>query len=185
MTISPLKFSLYFITLAAVDDDECDMSDTAEGWNRVLKAFDDWIEYETTEFGPWTGYFSPENLHGLTDEERLNWMRKMVDEIIPGRIDSSRQAGVALEDFLPYMPDADAIGTVRSMIDLNVVLQEGIMKMSDAVSRMIDEYKEGGMEEIGGRLLELKDIEEDIRHHMSLYSKGFAKLRSLGLEMPD
>jgi hypothetical protein len=161
------------------------MSEIAEGWNRVLKAFDDWIEYETTEFGPWTGYFSPENLRDITSEERLSWMRSMVDEIIPGRIDSCRQAGVALEDFLPYMPDADAIGTVRSMIDLNTVLQEAMMKMSDAVGRMIDEYKEGGLDEISGPLGELKDVEEDIRHHMSLYSKGFAQLRSLGLKMPD
>ncbi|UCE09594.1 MAG: hypothetical protein JSW61_11560 [Candidatus Thorarchaeota archaeon] len=161
------------------------MSDTAEGWTRVLRAFDDWIEYETTEFGPWTGYFSLENLQGLMDKERLSWMGSMVDEIIPGRIESCRNAGVALEDFLPYMPDAMAIETVRSMIDLNLVLQDGMLKMSDAVTRMADEYKVGGLDEIGGHLKELKEIEEDIRHHMSLYSKGFARLRSLGLEMPD
>jgi hypothetical protein len=161
------------------------MSDTAEGWTRVLKAFDDWIEYETTEFGPWTGYFSVENLRGLTDKERLSWMGSMVDEIIPGRIGSCRSAGVALEDFLPYMPDAAAIETVRSMIDLNLVLQEGMMKMSDAVSRMADEYRVGGLDELGVHLNELKEIEEDIRHHMSLYSKGFSRLRSLGLEIPD
>ena len=28
-----------------------------EGWRRVLKAFEDWIIYESTEFGPYTGYF--------------------------------------------------------------------------------------------------------------------------------
>jgi hypothetical protein len=161
------------------------MSETAEGWRRVLAAFDDWIEYETKEFGPWTGYFSPENLRNLTDVERLAWMNKMIDEIIPGRVGSCREAGVALEDFLPYMPDKDAIQTVRSMIDLNTLLQDSMLKMSDTISDMADAYKEGGMDDIAPYMSTLIEVEEDIRHHMSLYSQGFGKLRTLGLEVPD
>ena len=161
------------------------MSETAEGWRRVLSAFDSWIEYESMEFAPWTGYFSMENLRNLTDAERLGWMHSMVDEIIPGRIEKCREAAVALEDFLPYMPDASARDTVQSMIDLNTVLRDGMMQMSDVLGNMKEEYRQGGLDEVTPHLSELIDIEEDIRHHMSLYSKGFAKLRSLGLEIPD
>ena len=88
------------------------MSRTAEGWHRVLGAFDNWITYESTEFGPWTGYFSLENLRSLTSEERLGWMHSMYDEVIPGRVKICREASVALEDFLPYMPDEDAVQVV-------------------------------------------------------------------------
>ena len=42
-----------------------------------------------------------------------------------------------------------------------------------------------GLEEIVPYLASLAEIEEDIRHHMSLYSQGFSKLGSLGLEIPD
>ncbi|MHA1904713.1 MAG: hypothetical protein ACXADL_02435 [Candidatus Thorarchaeota archaeon] len=161
------------------------MAETDEGWRRVLSAFDEWIHYESTEFMPWTGYFSIENLRGLTDQERLGWMNQMQDEIIPGRVDMCKQAGVALEDFLPYMPDADAIQTVRSMIDLNVVLQDIMLRMSDIVSSMAEEYKLGGLEEIVHFLSSLAESEEDIRHHMSLYSQGFGKLKSLGLNIPE
>lgn len=161
------------------------MAETDEGWRRVLAAFDDWIEYESKEFGPWTGYFSPENLRNLTDGERLSWMSKMIDEVIPGRVESCREAGVALEDFLPYMPDMDAIQTVRSMIDLNRLLQDSMLRMSDTISDMSDAYREGGMDDIASYLSDLIDNEEDIRHHMSLYSQGFGRLKSLGLEIPE
>ena len=161
------------------------MSETTEGWRRVLAAFDDWIEYETTEFMPWTAYFTMEGLQGLTHEERIAWMRNMVEEIIPGRVDKCREAGVALEDFLPYMPDTAAIETVRSMIDLNLRLQDAILGMSDALSGMLDEYMSGGLDEISVNLESLAEIEEDIRHHMSLYSQGFGKLGRMGLEIPD
>lgn len=161
------------------------MSETEEGWKRVLSAFDNWIEYESKEFGPWTGYFSPDNLRVLTDKERLGWMHQMYDQIIPGRVDACREAGVALEDFMPFMPDESAIDTVSSMIDLNSVLQDAMLKMSDVFTVMIEEYQTGGTDEIIPRLQEVIDIEEDIRHHMSLYAKGFAKLGSLGLEVPD
>ncbi len=161
------------------------MSETAEGWRRVLNAFDDWIAYEANEFGPWTAYFSLENLHDLTDKERLGWMHKMLEEVIPGRIDKCKEASVALEDFLPYMPDAAAIETVRSMIDLAFLLQDSMMAMSDIIAEMIDAYKEGGLDEIIHYLSSVAEAEEDIRHHMSLFSQGFGKLKSLGLEMPD
>ena len=161
------------------------MSDTGEGWKRVLDAFEDWIHYESTEFAPWTGYFSLENLRNLTDEERKGWLNSMVDEIIPGRVDSCRQAGVALEDFLPFMPHEEAKETVQSMISLNGVIQDLILVMSDSICEMIDEYDSQGLDGIIMHLPTLTEMEEEIRHHMSLYSKGFAKLRSLGLEMPD
>jgi hypothetical protein len=161
------------------------MSDTTEGWKRVLDAFEDWIHYESTEFAPWTGYFSLENLRNLTDNERKGWLNSMVDEIIPGRVDSSKQAGVALEDFLPFMPHEDAIETVQSMINLNGVIQDLILGMSDTISKMIDDYQSQGLDGIVQHLPTLAEAEEEIRHHMSLYSKGFAKLRSLGLDMPD
>lgn len=161
------------------------MSETEEGWRRVLEAFDEWISYEGTEFMPWTGYFSMDGLQSLTHQERIGWMHNMVDEIIPGRVDKCREAGVALEDFLPYMPHGDAIETVRSMIDLNVTIQDLILQMSDTLSSMLDDYRTDGLDEVIVHLERLASIEEDIRHHMSLYSKGFGKLQALGLEMPD
>ncbi|HDD67763.1 MAG TPA: hypothetical protein ENG31_04010 [Candidatus Thorarchaeota archaeon] len=161
------------------------MSEMEEGWKRVLGAFEDWIEYEASEFGPWTAYFSLDNLRDLTEEERLGWMHKMYDEVIPGRIDKCREAGVALEDFLPFMPDNEAIETVRSMIDLSIVLQDSMMHLSDIVAQMMEEYREGGLDEIVPLLESLASAEEDIRHHMSLFSKGFGKLRAMGLEIPE
>jgi hypothetical protein len=161
------------------------MSETEDAWRKVLAAFDDWIYYESSEFGPWTGYFSIENLRGLTDQERLGWMHSMIDEIIPGRVDKCRDAGVALEDFLPYMPDADAKETVRSMLDLNSLLRNSMLRMSDIISEMIDQYGAGGLDEIVPSLETVAGAEEDIRHHMSLFSKGFGKLKTLGLEIPE
>ena len=156
-----------------------------EGWHRVLKAFEDWIEYETSEFGPYTGYFSLENLRDLTSKERISWMQSMYDEIIPGRVEMCRKAGVAFEDFLPYMPDPNARDIVRSMIDLTQVLSDEMLGMSDTMHSMKEEYESGGLEEIVPYLTDLADSEESIRHHMSLFSEGFGKLRSMGLEMPD
>ncbi|MBN2228770.1 MAG: hypothetical protein JW779_04180 [Candidatus Thorarchaeota archaeon] len=161
------------------------MSEEEFGWKRVLQAFDDWISYEAEEFGPYTGYFSLENLRDLMHVERLSWMHSMVDEIIPGRIDKCREAAVAFEDFMPYMPDPDAREIVQSMIELSQVIEDAMLAMSDTISSMKDDYEEGGMDEIVTYLSDLADGEENIRHHMSLFSQGFAKLRNLGLEMPD
>ncbi|MHA2380036.1 MAG: hypothetical protein ACXADS_12250 [Candidatus Thorarchaeota archaeon] len=161
------------------------MSKTDEGWHRVLGAFDNWISYESTEFGPWTGYFSLENLRTLTSEERLGWMHSMYDETIPGRVEICREASVALEDFLPYMPDDDAAEVVQSMIDLSVVIRNLMLRMSDTVYSMMEEYRESGLDEISSYLSSIKDTEEEIRHSMSLYSQGFAKLGSMGLEIPE
>ncbi|NHJ14598.1 MAG: hypothetical protein EAX95_13040 [Candidatus Thorarchaeota archaeon] len=161
------------------------MSETDDAWNRVLSAFDDWIYYESSEFGPWTGYFSIENLRDLTNEERLGWMHSMVDEIIPGRVDKCKDAGVALEDFLPYMPDSDAIETVNRMIDLNSLLRDLMLRMSDIMGSMMESYRMGGLDDVLPSLESLADAEEEIRHHMSLFSQGFGKLKSLGLEMPE
>ncbi|MFX1560017.1 MAG: hypothetical protein ACFFBL_05480 [Promethearchaeota archaeon] len=156
-----------------------------EGWHRVLKAFEDWIYYETTEFGPYTGYFSLDNLRDLTSNERMSWMQSMYDEIIPGRVEMCRNAGIAFEDFLPYMPDPAAREVVQSMIDLTQVLSDDMLGMSDTFHSMKEEYESGGLEEIMPFLTDLADSEEGIRHHMSLFSQGFGKLRSMGLEMPD
>ncbi|MFQ5832321.1 MAG: hypothetical protein ACE5H4_06450 [Candidatus Thorarchaeota archaeon] len=161
------------------------MSKTVEGWHRVLGAFDNWISYESSEFGPWTGYFSLENLGTLTHEERLGWMHSMYDEVIPGRVDRCREAGVALEDFLPYMPDDDAVEVVQSMIDLSTVIQDLMLRMSDTVYSMMEEYKESGLDEINSYLSTVTETEEEIRHNMSLYSQGFGKLDSMGLQIPE
>ncbi len=161
------------------------MSESELGWQRVLKAFDEWIFYESSEFGPYTGYFSLENLRDLMHVERVSWMSSMVDDIIPGRIDMCRGVTVAFEDFLPYMPDPDAREVVQSMIDLSQVIESDMLAMSDTISSMKDEYEEGGLDEIVGYLSDLADSEESIRHHMSLFSQGFARLKNLGLEMPD
>lgn len=162
-----------------------DMSETAAAWHRVLSAFDDWIAYESTEFMPWTTYFSMDSLRDLTNQERVGWITNMIDDVIPGRVDMCRAAGVALEDFLPHMPDEAAIETVRSMIELNDRVESMMLSMSDTFSIMLDEYKEGGLDNIVGQLGDLADTEEDIRHHMSLYSKGFARLKKLGLDVPS
>jgi hypothetical protein len=156
-----------------------------EGWRRVLKAFEEWIYYESTEFGPYTGYFSLENLRDLTSKERISWMQSMYDEIIPGRVERCRSAGVAFEDFLPYMPDPKAREVVQSMIDLTQVLSDDILSMSDTIHSMNEEYQSSGLDEIVPFLTDLAETEEGIRHHMSLFSQGFGKLRSMGLEMPD
>lgn len=161
------------------------MSEMSVGWKTVLSAFDNWIYYETEEFGPWTTYFSPASLRDLTSEERLGWMQKMQEELIPGRIESCRQASIALEDFLPYMPDPSTRETVQSMISLSGVIQDAMLRMSDIVAEMMNDYQAGGLDDIAGPLEAIADTEEDIRHHMSLYSKGFAKLKSLGLEIPE
>lgn len=156
-----------------------------DGWRRVLDAFEEWIFYESTEFGPYTGYFSLENLRDLTSKERISWMQSMYDEIIPRRVDRCRTAGVAFEDFLPYMPDSTAREVVQSMIDLTQVLTDEMLAMSDTIHSMKEEYESGGFEEIVPFLTNLADTEESIRHHMSLFSQGFGKLRRMGLEMPD
>ncbi len=156
-----------------------------DGWRRVLDAFEDWIYFESTEFGPYTGYFSLENLRDLTSRERISWMQSMYDEIIPGRVEKCRNAGVAFEDFLPYMPDPDAREVVQSMIDLTQVLSDEMLGMSDTIHSMKEEYEAEGFEELVPFLTNLADAEESIRHHMSLFSQGFGKLRSMGLEMPD
>ncbi|MHA2081154.1 MAG: hypothetical protein ACW99H_08430 [Candidatus Thorarchaeota archaeon] len=150
-----------------------------EGWHRVLKAFENWIHYESTEFGPYTGYFS------LTSKERKSWMQSMYDEIIPGRVERCRSAGVAFEDFLPYMPDPTAREVVQSMIDLTQVLADDMLGMSDTIHAMKEEHETSGMDEIVPFLTDLAEAEEGVRHHMSLFSQGFGKLRSMGLEMPD
>lgn len=156
-----------------------------DGWRRVLDAFEEWIYYESTEFGPYTGYFSLDNLRDLTSKERISWMQSMYDEIIPGRVDRCRYAGVAFEDFLPYMPDSTAREVVQSMIDITQVLKDEMLAMSDTIHSMKEEYESGGFEEIVPFLTNLADAEESIRHHMSLFSQGFSKLRRMGLEMPD
>ncbi len=156
-----------------------------EGWHRVLKAFEDWIYYESEEFGPYTGYFSLENLRDLTSREISSWMQSMYDEIIPGRVEKCKGAGVAFEDFLPYMPDSTARDVVQSMIDLTQVISDEMLGMSDTIHSMQEEFESGGLEEIIPVLTDLADAEESIRHHMSLFSQGFGKLRSLGLEMPE
>ncbi|MBD3405132.1 MAG: hypothetical protein GF411_03230 [Candidatus Lokiarchaeota archaeon] len=161
------------------------MAETAEGWARVLTAFENWIDYEASEFGPWTGYFNLENLRSLTSKERLGWMHKMQEELIPGRVDVCQSAGVALEDFLPYMPGEEARNTVRSMIDLTQIIQDSMLGMSDQFARMMDEYKTEGLDEAIHYLRGIIDSEEEIRHQMSLYSQGFAKLAALGLEIPE
>ena len=161
------------------------MDEMAEGWKRVLDAFEVWIQYEGTEFMPWTGYFSMENLRDLTDPERIAWMNNMIDEIVPKRVDKCREAGVALEDFLPYMPGPDALDIVRSMIELNERIQEAMLHMSDTFNLMLEVHRSLGFEEIAHYLQTLADSEEDIRHHMSLYSQGFGKLQSMGLVIPD
>ncbi len=156
-----------------------------DGWRRVLDAFENWIYYESTEFGPYTAYFSLENLQDLTSRERISWMQSMYDEIIPGRVEKCRNAGVAFEDFLPYMPDPAAREVVQSMIDLTQVLSDEMLGMSDTMHSMKEEYESGGLEELVSFLTDLADAEESIRHHMSLFSQGFGKLRSMGLEMPE
>jgi hypothetical protein len=161
------------------------MSEAEEGWRRVLKAFDDWIEYESSEYGPYTGYFSLENLRDLTHSERVGWMHSMYDEIIPGRVERCREAGVAFEDFMPFMPNPDAREIVQSMIDLTQVIVDSMLAMSDTIHNMKDDYESGGFDEIVVYLSDLADSEENIRHHMSLFSEGFGKLRNMGLEMPD
>jgi hypothetical protein len=161
------------------------MSETQDAWQRVINSFEEWIEYEATEFAPWTGYFSMENLGELTDNERVGWMYSMVDETIPTRVERCRQASVAFEDFLPYLPDSDAIEVVQSMIELGTVIQDAMLGESDVMSDMIDEYKEGGLDEIEPLLESLSEAERDIRHHMSLYGQGFGKLSSAGFELPS
>jgi hypothetical protein len=161
------------------------MSEAEEGWQRVLKAFDDWIDYESSEYGPYTGYFSLENLRDLTHSERLGWMQSMYEEIIPGRVERCRAASVAFEDFMPFMPDSDAREVVQSMIDLTQVIADSMLIMSDSIHNMRDDYASGGLDDIITYLPDLIDTEESIRHHMSLFSQGFGKLRNMGLEMPD
>jgi hypothetical protein len=161
------------------------LSEIKVGWKRVLDAFDDWISYETSEFGPYTGYFSLDNLRDLMHSERIGWMYSMYDEIIPGRVDTCRNAGVAFEDFLPYMPDPDAREVVQSMIDLTQVIADEMLAMSDTIHNMQEEYESGGFDEIVPFLADLADSEESIRHHMSLFSQGFGKLEKMGVEMPD
>ena len=161
------------------------MSETKDMWHHVLSAFEDWIDYEASGFGPWTGYFSIDNLRDLTDDERLAWMRSMCDEIIPGRVEKCRTASVALEDFLPYMPDPDTIETVRSMIELSSVIEHAMLRQSDMIFDMMEEYSPGGLDEIVPYLSSLSEAEEDIRHHMSLFSQGFGRLKTLGLDISD
>lgn len=159
------------------------MSETQDAWQRVISAFEEWIEYEATEFAPWTGYFSLENLRELTDNEKVGWMYSMVDETIPNRVERCRQASIAFEDFLPYMPEF-ATEVVQSMIELCTVIQDAMLGESDVLSDMIDEYKEGGLDEIEPLLESLSEAERDIRHHMSLFSQGFGKLSGAGFELP-
>jgi hypothetical protein len=161
------------------------MSEIKVGWSRVLKAFDDWISYETTEFGPYTGYFSLDNLRDLMHSERIGWMHSMYEDIIPGRVQKCKNAGVAFEDFIPYMPDPEAREVVKSMIDLTQVLSDGILAMSDTIHSMKEDYESGGFDDAVPYLTDLADAEESIRHHMSLFSQGFGKLAKMGLEMPD
>ncbi len=161
------------------------MSEAQEGWQRVLKAFDDWIYYESSEFGPYTGYFSLENFRDLMHGERVGWMRSMYENIIPGRVERCRDAAVAFEDFMPFMPDPDARDVVQSMIDLAQVIVDSMLTMSDTFHSMMEEYGSSGFDEVVPYLSNLAETEESIRHHMSLFSEGFTRLRSLGLEMPD
>jgi len=161
------------------------LAENIEGWKRVLNAFDDWIQYETTEFGPYTGYFSLDNLRDLMHSERIGWMHSMYEDIIPGRVQKCKNAGVAFEDFLPYMPDPEARAVVQSMIDLTQVLSDDMLAMSDTIHSMKEDYESGGFDDVVPYLTDLADSEENIRHHMSLFSEGFGKLAKMGLEMPD
>ena len=161
------------------------MTENIEGWKRVLNAFDEWINYESTEFGPYTGYFSLDNLRDLMHSERLGWMNSMYEDIIPGRVQKCKDAGVAFEDFLPYMPDPEAREVVQSMIDLTQVLVDEMLAMSDTIHNMKEDYESGGFDDAVPYLTDLADSEENIRHHMSLFSQGFGTLAKMGLEMPD
>jgi hypothetical protein len=71
------------------------------------------------------------------------------------------------------------------MIDLTQVLSDDMLGMSDTIHSMKEEHEVSGLDEIVPYLADLADAEENIRHHMSLFSQGFGKLRSMGLEMPD
>ena len=161
------------------------MAEIKVGWKRVLDAFDEWIQYESSEFGPYTGYFSLNNLRDLMHSERLGWMHMMYDEMIPGRVEKCKNAGVAFEDFIPYMPDPEAREVVQSMIDLTQVLTDAMLAMSDTIHSMKEDYESGGFDDAVPYLTDLADAEENIRHHMSLFSQGFGKLEKMGLEMPD
>ncbi len=161
------------------------MSASEDGWTLVIDAFEDWIEYESSEFAPWTTYFSIKELRTLTHSERLGWMHTMRNEVIPGRIDSARQARIALEDFMAQLSEEESIQTVQSMIDLSIRLEESMLQMSDVFTHMIDDYDEEGLEVVQIHLEKLAEIEEDIRHHMSLYSEGFGKLREQGRHIPE
>ncbi|MFW9927719.1 MAG: hypothetical protein ACFFDM_13300, partial [Candidatus Thorarchaeota archaeon] len=100
-------------------------------------------------------------------------------------VERCKSAQVAFEDFLPYMPDPEAREVVQSMIDLAQILSEDMLGMSDTFHSMEEEYQQGELDDIVPYLSDLVDSEENIRHHMSLFSQGFGKLRSMGLEMPD
>jgi hypothetical protein len=161
------------------------MSASEDGWALVIDAFEDWIDYESSEFAPWTNYFSIKELRTLTHSERLGWMRTMRNEVIPGRIDSARQARIALEDFMAQLSEEESIKIVQSMIDLSLRLEKSMLKMSDAFTHMMEDYEEEGLDAVQLHLEKLAEIEEDIRHHMSLYSEGFSKLREHGREIPE
>jgi hypothetical protein len=109
----------------------------------------------------------------------------MIGSPIPGRVESCKSVAVAFEDFLPYMPDPASQDTVRSMIDLSTRIQDSMRGMSDVITTMMEEYKVGGLDEAFHYLSSLADAEEDIRHHMTLYSAGFRKLKKLGLTIPE
>ncbi len=83
------------------------------------------------------------------------------------------------------MPDDDAVEVVQSMIDLSTVIQDLMLRMSDTVYSMMEEYKESGLDEINSYLATVTETEEEIRHNMSLYSQGFGKLGSMGLKIPE
>ncbi|MBD3159315.1 MAG: hypothetical protein GF309_11045 [Candidatus Lokiarchaeota archaeon] len=161
------------------------MSASEDGWALVIDAFEDWIDYESSEFAPWTTYFSIKELRTLTHSERLGWMHTMRDEIIPGRIDSARQARIALEDFMAQLSEEGSLKIVQSMIDLSIRLEESMLQMSDVFTHMMEDYEEEGLDAVQLHLEKLAEIEEDIRHHMSLYSEGFSKLRERGREIPE
>jgi hypothetical protein len=60
-----------------------------------------------------------------------------------------------------------------------------MLAMSDTIHNMKEDYESGGFDDAVPYLSDLADSEENIRHHMSLFSQGFGKLAKMGLEMPD
>ncbi len=161
------------------------MDDLIQNWERVIEAFNQWLSFEGTEFGPQVQYLSLDELLKFTHEEMLTYLIDLRDVLIAHRLSQVDNCRLAIGDVLSAVSGPEYSAVLQSMLDILDNIEELLMRFSDLLTDLIDAISEKDTDEASLIISELLEIETEIRHYMSLFSQGFAKMEALGLRAPD